>query len=169
MNETEKKVVDDVASVLLSVAGALNRDGFISREDMRTLLATQAEQLGALLTANGTDETAGTNETPAEDREHMSRAEATRILMQLQRTEARCGHGNVNAALEMGLLMKKKFWTVDEAAKALRLSPSTIRYHVRKGRLQSVRIPGSSRSLGIVADDIAAIIAGKSAQCGGGR
>ncbi len=63
--------------------------------------------------------------------------------------------------------MNTKFLTVDEAARALRLSPSTIRYHVRKGRLQSVRIPGSSRSLGIVAADIDAIIAGKSAQVGG--
>ena len=103
MNETEKKVVDDVASRLLSVAGAQNRDGFISKEDMRTVLATLAGQLGALLTANGTDETKGTNEAPAEEREHMSRAEAVRILMQLQAIEARCGHANINAALEMAI------------------------------------------------------------------
>jgi hypothetical protein len=36
-------------------------------------------------------------------RENMSRAEAVRILMQLQAVEARCGHANVNAALEMAI------------------------------------------------------------------
>lgn len=67
MNEQEKKVIDDVATRLLSTAGALNRDGFISREDMRIVLATMAGQLGALLSANGTDETSGTNGTTGTD------------------------------------------------------------------------------------------------------
>ena len=39
----------------------------------------------------------------AEEREHMSRAEAVQILMQLQAIEARCGHGIVNDALEMAI------------------------------------------------------------------
>lgn len=39
----------------------------------------------------------------AKERRIMSRAEAVRTLMQLQAVEARCGHGNINAALEMAI------------------------------------------------------------------
>ena len=35
--------------------------------------------------------------------EHVSRAEAVRILMQLQKIEARAGHPNINAALEKAI------------------------------------------------------------------
>ena len=38
-----------------------------------------------------------------EEREHMSRAEAVLILMRLQGIEARYGHANINAALEMAI------------------------------------------------------------------
>ena len=38
-----------------------------------------------------------------EEREHMSRAEAVRILMQLQVIEARAGNPNINDALEMAV------------------------------------------------------------------
>lgn len=46
-----------------------------------------------------------TYHVPAEEHKimSMSRAEAVRILMQLQAAEARCGHTNVNAALEMAI------------------------------------------------------------------
>ena len=37
------------------------------------------------------------------ENECMSRAEAVQILMQLQAVEARCGHDNINAALEMAI------------------------------------------------------------------
>lgn len=42
-------------------------------------------------------------DAPEMEREHMSRAEVVRILMQLQGIEARDGHPNINAALEMGI------------------------------------------------------------------
>ena len=37
------------------------------------------------------------------EEDHMSRAEAVRILMHLQTIEARDGHPNINAALEMAV------------------------------------------------------------------
>ena len=37
------------------------------------------------------------------EEDHMSRAEAVRILMQLQKVEARAGHPNINEALEMAV------------------------------------------------------------------
>lgn len=37
------------------------------------------------------------------EEDHMSRAEAVRILMQLQEVEARAGHPNINEALEMAV------------------------------------------------------------------
>ena len=48
--------------------------------------------------------------------------------------------------------------TQSEAAAALRISISTLRYHIQQRRIRRVQIPGAKRSIGVVADDIRAIL-----------
>ena len=57
----------------------------------------------------------------------------------------------------------RKPYTVAEAIKLTGLTSQGLNYHARKGRIRRAYIPGSSRALGYVAEDIEAIVKGKAA------
>lgn len=45
-----------------------------------------------------------------------------------------------------------------EAASALRISVPTLKYHIRKGRIRKVMIPGAKYAIGVIAADVRAIL-----------
>lgn len=51
--------------------------------------------------------------------------------------------------------------SIRQAAGLLGCTTTAVQYHIRKGRLRRVAIPGASRSRGLVAADVRAIVAGK--------
>ena len=57
----------------------------------------------------------------------------------------------------------RKPYTVQESIELTGLTAQGLNYHARKGRIRRAYIPGSSRALGYVAEDIDAIIKGKAA------
>jgi hypothetical protein len=52
----------------------------------------------------------------------------------------------------------KAVMTCAEAAAALRITKSTLHYHIRHGRIRRAVIPGAKRAVGIVAADVRAIL-----------
>ena len=97
MNEVGKKTVAEVANRLALMAAELKCGKFMSIADVASVIDKRVRHLRDAL------DYAATAAQPAEEREIISRAEAVRILMQLQAIEARCGHANINAALEMAI------------------------------------------------------------------
>lgn len=108
-NDTMKDIINDVRD-LASVSDAMTRlglDGIANRLEQlveRGLYITPKAALDVVAGERPLDKML---KTPIDEEENvpecMSRAEATRILMQLQAVEARDGLANINAALEMAI------------------------------------------------------------------